>query len=140
MQGDRRVDVGRIQPSHGVAACEHALDVSYAVEPSDALYTREGDTRGFVGIHVNFDVTMRIPNSAATYAFAISVEPPQTFTVSTSGYGPATDGQVYAEMAARAFDQLSTRLATAFFGAGAAGGAGVTNTAALPGGVPPKPL
>ncbi len=128
------VNAGRIEKNAAPDPTNPVFDVSYVVEPSDALYTRDGDNRAFVGIHVNFEVTMRIPSSATTYTFAIAVEPPQTFTVQSSGYGPATEGEVYSVMAARAFDQLATRLASTFF---ASAGAGAVNTAgAVP--FPPK--
>jgi hypothetical protein len=100
------------------------VNVSYVVRPSGAIYVDETDNRQFVGIHVDFDVRMRIPGVPTEHRFTMPVEPPQRFTVSYDTYGGVgggpSEGLVYATMASRAFDQLSSRLRMTFFKPGSA--------------------
>src|SRR5690606_28893053 len=63
-----------------------AFDVSYAIRPSGSVYTSDTSTRGFVGIHVDFHIQMRIPDDAETWGVDTSVEPPEHFTVTSFGY------------------------------------------------------
>lgn len=102
-------------PSHA------ALDVRYVVRPSGALYSSDGDGRAFVGIHIDFDVTMRSPGTTTTYPFALAVEPPETFSVSFDQGSRASESNIYATMTERAFDQLASALSAKFF-ASATGG------------------
>ena len=98
------------------------VDVSYVVAPSGAIYVDESDNRQFVGIHVDFQVAMKIPGVAVQHRFSLPVEPPQRFTVSYDSYGAGgpSEGLVYATMASRAFDQLSSKLRMTFFTPGSA--------------------
>ena len=43
------------------------VDVSYVVAPSGAIYVDESDNRQFVGIHVDFQVAMKIPGVAVQH-------------------------------------------------------------------------
>ena len=106
---------GRVDASAPLDPNHPVLDVRYVVRPSGALYVSDTDTRAFVGIHVDFDVTMRSPDGPGTFAFAFAVEPPETFTVSTRGDAQASDNSIYATMAERAFDRLGERLSSTFF-------------------------
>ncbi|MBX3270731.1 MAG: hypothetical protein KF729_10740 [Sandaracinaceae bacterium] len=113
---------GRIDPERqDDAVTEPVFDVSYAIRPSGSVYTSDTSSRGFVGIHVDFHIRMRIPGVEQAYGFDTSVEPPEHFTVhSYSGIDPSgdsayRDGLVYSVMADRAFDQLGNQLALTFF-------------------------
>jgi len=100
---------------------EPTFDVTYTIRPSGSVYTSDTSTRGFVGIHVDFHIQMRIPDSTETWGFDTSVEPPEHFTVSSysaidpTGDSAYRDGLVYSVMADRAFDQLGNQLAMTFF-------------------------
>jgi hypothetical protein len=115
------------------------IEVAYQIDPSGEMYTLERSRRSFVGISVDFVVTMRIPNDADVYSFTFDVEPPQHFTVHYTRYtntygggdpGHPADSEVYDQMAQRAFDQLSARLRGVFFRPGSAGynGAATSNS------------
>lgn len=113
---------GRIDAAQQAAPLtQPAFDVSYTIRPSGSVYTSDTSTRGFVGIHVDFHIQMRIPDDADTWGVDTSVEPPEHFTVTSYGYiDPAgdsayRDGLVYSVMADRAFDQLEHQLALTFF-------------------------
>ncbi len=113
---------GRIDPAQASEALtQPAFDVSYTIRPSGSVYTSDTSTRGFVGIHVDFHIEMRIPGEEGTWGFDTSVEPPEHFTVhSYTGFDPSgdsayRDGLVYSVMADRAFDQLGNQLALTFF-------------------------
>ena len=113
---------GRIDATQQEAAItEPTFDVTYTIRPSGSVYTSDTSTRGFVGIHVDFHIQMRIPGSAENWGFDTSVEPPEHFTVSSyTGIDPTgdsnyRDGLVYSVMADRAFDQLGNQLALTFF-------------------------
>jgi hypothetical protein len=80
--------------------------------PPDDLPTNK---RLYMGIEVDFLVTMRVPGHADTRELTLLVQPPERFTVSTGSYGDPSDSNVYSVMTSRAFDQLSERLGTAFF-------------------------
>jgi hypothetical protein len=103
------------------------LDVRYEVRWAGDIYREEKGNRKFVGIVVSFDVSMRVPNEADAYDFALEVQPPEHFSVEYSspyggglglGAGQPTEGQVYDVMAARAFDELTSKLRGVFFRAG----------------------
>lgn len=101
------------------------MEIRYTVEPTDSVYKGKSDLRGFVGIRVGFDLALRIPGDPEVLPIALSVLPPQRFTVSYSTYRPKysaprpgdgpSDSQVYAVMAERAFDQFASKLAQIFF-------------------------
>jgi hypothetical protein len=80
--------------------------------PPDDLPTNK---RLYMGIEVDFQVTMRVPGHAETRELTLLVQPPERFTVSTGYEGDPTDSGVYSVMTSRAFDQLSERLGSAFF-------------------------
>lgn len=112
---------GRIAADASEAITQPTFDVSYTIRPSGSVYTSDTSTRGFVGIHVDFHILMRIPGSDETWGFDTSVEPPEHFTVhSYAGIDPTgdsayRDGLVYSVMADRAFDNLGNQLALTFF-------------------------
>ncbi|HJL16700.1 MAG TPA: hypothetical protein RMH99_13640 [Sandaracinaceae bacterium LLY-WYZ-13_1] len=115
---------GRIAPAQqGEAITQPTFDVSYSIRPSGSVYTSDTSNRGFVGIHVDFHIQMRIPDSAETFGFDVNVEPPEHFTVTsydTLGFDPNgdsayQDGLVYSVMGNRAFDNLGNQLALTFF-------------------------
>lgn len=89
------------------------LQVAYEIAPSGAVFTSSRTGRRFVGVAINFNVVFAIPGAGAPWRTALKVLPPDRFTV--SGASNEDDGEVYAEMADRAFDQLSARLDEAFF-------------------------
>ncbi len=101
------------------------LDIKYDIEPSGALYTEQGDgpkeaARQFVGLVARFNVALQVPDTVEQWQFNLEVQPPDTFTVNyktqpgESKQGPQVS-QVYAVMAERAFDQLSSKLRGALF-------------------------
>lgn len=96
-----------------------ALEVSYVLAPSGAMYTGEEEDRGYVGIVVDFDVAMRVPGSAP-YDFDVTVRPPETFSVTSYGsYGadvPPSDSIVYDTMASNAFSRLAGALQARLLG------------------------
>lgn len=119
MQLEHAGRVGEAEQS--AALTQPAFDVSYTIRPSGSVYTSDTSTRGFVGIHVDFHIQMRIPGDADTWGVDTSVEPPEHFTVTSYGYVDPSgdsayrDGLVYSVMADRAFDQLEHHLALSFF-------------------------
>lgn len=102
-----------------VAANVPTFDVRYQVLASGATYTSQETGREFVGIAVNFDVQMRIPDSPITYEFVVNVEPPEHFRVNYQDtLGGPTDGIVYITMGRLAFEQLSNQVRMVFFAPG----------------------
>jgi hypothetical protein len=85
---------------------------------------------------VKFDVAVHVPKESRVLAFAVKVEPPESFTIDYTGWDPSfrsimgknaagglggpSDARVYEVMALRAFDQLSTKLKGVFFDAATA--------------------
>lgn len=112
---------GRIAPEQqNVPLTQPVFDVSYVIRPSGSVYTSDTSERAFVGIHVDFQIIMRIPDSEETYSINVPVEPPEHFTVSSYSFDPTgdsayRDGLVYSVMADRAFDNLGNQLALRFF-------------------------
>ena len=102
---------------------EPTIEVRYKVLPSEHIYKSDRSARSFVGIRMEFDVSIRTPKQKKTLDFELDVEPPERFTVSYTassflgpldGSGPS-DGQVYDVMAARAFEELSNKMRLVFF-------------------------
>ncbi len=95
------------------------LEVQYRVGWTGDVYSEEKGDRRFVGIVIDFDVAMRIPSETDTFDFSLQVEPPDHFTVrytgGVGGAGGPSEGQVYDQMAQRAFDQLTEKLRAVFF-------------------------
>lgn len=113
--------MGQRLPAAGMVANDvPAILIDYAVVPSGVIYESSSNplSKLFVGIKVAFKVSMRVPDTARSFDFAMDVAPPEHFTVNydtlTTFSGPP-DERVYAVMAERAFDQLSTKLQRAFF-------------------------
>lgn len=91
------------------------IDVAYVVRPSGATYHNETTRQAFVGIHVDFQVTMTVPGQQP-YTFPVAVEPPEHFRVrSRPGVPGGNAGLVYATMASRAFGRLGDSMANVFF-------------------------
>ncbi|MFK8004465.1 MAG: hypothetical protein AB8H86_33165 [Polyangiales bacterium] len=109
---------GRILP--GVTAPVPTVDIAYEIRPSGTTFTDEQNGSEFVGIHVNFNVSMHIPDDPTTHAFSVGVEPPNHFTVSYQDYGAGSaggpsDGAVYSTMSRLAFERLASSVTMAFF-------------------------
>jgi hypothetical protein len=104
----------------GTKAAPPTLEIKYKVAWAGDIYTEEKGDRKFVGIVVDFHVAMKIPGESDTVEFDLAVKPPDRFTVNYTQYndigdtGPS-EGQVYDQMAERAFDQLSERMKKVFF-------------------------
>lgn len=102
------------------------IDIRYRVGWAGDIYTESKGDRKFVGIVVQFHVAMVIPGETDVFDFDLEVMPPETFTVNYQTYGNLlgandggpSEGRVYDVMAARAFDQLSSKLQSVFFRAG----------------------
>lgn len=93
-------------------ASRPVLQVAYEVAPSGMAYRSDTTGHSFVGVVVKFDVAFQLPGSSAAWRSKLQVLPPDRFSVKTQF---PSDAQVYAEMADRAFDRLSTQLNQAFF-------------------------
>lgn len=102
----------------GVVQQVPTIHVAYDVRPSGSTYSSDHDPADFVGIQVDFVVTMSVPGQAP-YTFTVSVEPPEHFSIRRSNspvvVPGGTAGLVYAEMARRAFDRLGASMARTFF-------------------------
>ncbi|MCB9659325.1 MAG: hypothetical protein R3B40_20320 [Polyangiales bacterium] len=102
----------------GVPSQAPSIHVAYNVRPSGATYSSDHDSADFVGIQVDFVVTMSVPGQAP-YTFMVGVEPPEHFSIRRSNepvvVPGGTAGLVYAEMARRAFDRLGASMAQTFF-------------------------
>lgn len=101
---------------------EPTIQISYQIYPSEYVYTSSTNSRTYQGVRMTFEVSMRIPGTSDRLDFDLTVEPPQNFSVSYykdygdyGGSGGPSDAAVYDVMAARAFDQLSTKLRSVFF-------------------------
>jgi hypothetical protein len=115
-------DGERIMGASPESVTSPTIEVSYDVRPSGEFYQLRSGNRAFVGISVDFAVRMRLPDSANTFSFPLSVAPPERFqfsyeTSAGSAAGPS-DGRVYSVMAGRAFDRLSAQMGGVFFRAG----------------------
>ncbi|MCB9559717.1 MAG: hypothetical protein H6709_18000 [Kofleriaceae bacterium] len=140
---------GRLSPEGEPPTDRASIEVSYEVQPyfeddgSPVIYTMTepldsimppgaGDDdalptgkRLYLGIEVAFDITMRVPGEAQPRTLTLLVQPPERFTVSTSGYGSnPDDSSIYSVMSSRAFDQLQAKLSSAFFTVGDTTGEG----------------
>jgi hypothetical protein len=114
------------------------IDIRYRVGWAGEIYSESKGTRQFVGIVVQFHVAMVVPGESTIFDFDLEIMPPDSFTVNYSSYGGLlgagkddgpSEGRVYDVMAARAFDQLSTKLQTVFFRPEFKPKGGTTNTA-----------
>ncbi|MFT5353712.1 MAG: hypothetical protein ACI9KE_000912 [Polyangiales bacterium] len=106
---------GRILP--GVISPVPTVDIAYEIRPSGTTFTDEQNGSEFVGIHVNFNVSMHIPNDPTTHAFSVGVQPPNHFSVSYEDgiAGGPSDGLVYSTMSRLAFARLASSVTMAFF-------------------------
>lgn len=114
------------------------IDIRYRVGWAGDIYSETKGTRKFVGIVVQFHIAMVIPGEKDIVDFDLEVMPPDTFTVNYQSYGGLlgaggsdgpSEGRVYDVMAARAFDQLSSKMQSAFFKPGFKPKAGATGKA-----------
>jgi hypothetical protein len=94
------------------------IDVSYSVRPSGPIYMSSAKQRTFVGLHLDFNVSMHIPDSPTSYSFNLSVEPPEDSTVSQWIAADTSHGDIYGAISQRAFERLSARMAEVFFRVG----------------------
>jgi hypothetical protein len=112
-------DVLQFGQGGNVAASTPTLQIRYQIDPSGAIYEEENGHRGFVGLVARFQAGLVVPDLADPWRFELEVEPPQHYNVEyKTGGGRAagpSDGQVYAVMAERAFDSLSTKIMASFF-------------------------
>lgn len=99
------------------------IDIRYRVGWGGEIYTESKGNREFVGIIMQFNVAMVVPGDNQVFDFDLQVEPPEKFTVNYTQYGGLlgandggpSEGRVYDVMAARAFDQLSSKLQSIIF-------------------------
>src|SRR5439155_18824912 len=104
--------------------------IDYIVNWSGQTFVDASARRIFVGVGFAFAGVLHTPGSAHELRFSFTVRPPSEFSVSYTnehpeyGAGGPSDTSIYATMAGRAFDELSTRLQGVFFG--------------LPPGTPPR--
>lgn len=97
------------------------IDIRYRVGWGGEIYTESKGNREFVGIVMQFNVAMVVPGDNQVFDFDMEVNPPEKFTVNYTQYGAMlkddgpSEGRVYDVMAARAFDELSTKLKTVIF-------------------------
>jgi hypothetical protein len=130
-------------------AATPTMDIAYEVGWSGTTYHGDKSARDFVGIKIDFNLEMHLPDAPQAkrcpptpprpwehpaaeapgalcpLAFELEVKPPQHFTVSYDELAPEfrtdavlggpSDDQVYEVMAAKAFDQLSTKVMAEFF-------------------------
>ena len=75
--------------------------------------------RGFTGLRIDFAVGLSTPDSPDVLRFSVSVLPPTSFNVSTSGSLDPSTATVYDTMIARAFDGLHDRLHEVLLGGSA---------------------
>lgn len=136
---------GRVAGDAPAAADRATIDVAYEVRPMQDAdgpviyllddpvpYPRLGGIGGpdgaadedlptnkrlYMGIEVDFKVTMRVPGHDQPRELTLLVQPPERFSVST-GPGDPSDSSVYAIMTSRAFDELRSKLGSAFFRGG----------------------
>ncbi len=106
------------EPASDVAA--PTIEVRYEVGWAGDFFTEDKGDRKFVGIVVDFHVSMKIPGESDKLAFDLGVQPPDHFTVDYSNpmygiSGGPSVGRVYDVMAARAFEQLSDKMRRVFF-------------------------
>ena len=98
------------------------MEVAYTVNPSGSIYTSENGADAYVGIVIEFIVSLRMPGEAEPLRFPLEVKPPHTFEVQYTRFsslsldtGPSTE-QVYETMASLAFEALDGKLHEVFFG------------------------
>lgn len=85
--------------------------VDYTVAWSGSQYVDREANKRFVGVIIDFDVLMVIPNEQTKLDLKFSVRPPSHFTAAST----TTDSGVYEVMALRAFDELGTKIQEKFF-------------------------
>ncbi len=121
-------DVLPDDPKEKLDLTKPTILIDYVVGWSGETYVNRKESRRFVGIKIAFDVKMVQPDDEQALTFQMSVLPPDHFHVSYDTFtdpsfgalvdnpdaGPS-DSLVYEIMAARAFDQLSTKLELVFF-------------------------
>jgi hypothetical protein len=112
-------DVLQFSAAGSDAARAPLLLIRYQIDPSGVVYREENGHRGFVGLVARFQAGLAAPDLDTPWRFALDVTPPPQFSVEyKTGGGRATgpsDGQVYAIMAERAFDSLSSKIMGALF-------------------------
>jgi hypothetical protein len=100
------------------------IDIRYRVGWAGDIYSESKGNREFVGIVLQFQVAMVVPGETNTFDFDLEIMPPETFTVNYTSSSPGflgasddgpSEGRVYDVMAARAFEQLSSKLQSVFF-------------------------
>lgn len=90
------------------------IAIAYTVGPSGSAYTSDEGQRVFVGIDVDFDMHMAIPDGSGPFDFALTVSPPQRFEYSYME-GASQAEAAYEAMAQRAFDEFTTKMKAIFF-------------------------
>ena len=97
------------------------LDITYQIAPSGAIFVSdENKEKAFVGLVARFQAALQAEQDDAPWRFQMEVLPPDRFQVnyqSSNGRlaGGPSEGQVYAVMAERAFDELDMKIRAAFF-------------------------
>lgn len=96
-----------------VGSSRPRLSITYTIRQSGKVYKSEQTGRQFIGVTIGFAAEMMAAQNTSPWRFKLEVGPPDRFQVSQRS--PA-DASVYAVMADRAFDELSTKLVDSFFG------------------------
>ena len=91
-----------------------SISIAYVVGPSGGVYESNDGERIFVGIDVGFTMLMTIPSDARSFDFKLTVSPPDRFGYRYSP-GENQAEAAYNAMAARAFDEFTTKLQAVFF-------------------------
>jgi hypothetical protein len=101
-----------------VPTAQPVIDVRYYLAPSGRLFTVAGEERAYVGVLLEFIVTLRIPGDAEPLLFTFEVEPPRQFDVQDPSFRDekANDRTVYETMADHAYARIGDRLYATFFG------------------------
>ncbi|MFL6660017.1 MAG: hypothetical protein ACJ8GW_18175 [Massilia sp.] len=96
------------------------IDISYDIAQSGMVFTSDDKERAFVGLVVRFQAALKVDETSAPWKFDLQVLPPDHFVVQSkvpqtaaNKYPP--EGEVYAVMAERAFDELAVKMHRAFF-------------------------
>lgn len=109
----------RLNAEKTIGNSKPAMEISYTINPSGSIFssTDATKTRRYVGIEVDFEIKLTIPNYNTPLVFTVTVEPPEHFKVHSvsKSYSSVSDTRVYDTMAKRAFDKLNEDLSRAFF-------------------------
>ena len=108
-------DVLRLKKADSTSGSKDpSIAISYTVAPSGDAYHSTDGNEIFVGIDVAFAMAMAIPSEARAFDFKLKVAPPDEFHYRYN-QGESQAEAAYEAMAARAFDEFTTKLQGVFF-------------------------